>query len=324
MRFLTRLLMTMLLAMIVFSPLARADGGRGDDGTPGRRPMQRVVDCSCGDTLTGELPRLRPGDTVLLRGACNENVDFNSPTSQFDGIVLDGGGTASLIGASASLNTLQLDNVRNFTVQNLTISGGRDGIAIDTGNLVALNNITVTAVGRHGIHYQRMSSGFVVNSTVRGNPGNGIIVNENSYVRIGFTNGIGASEGDVGPNTITGNTGFGIRVQRQSGVRVYTNTISNNGNSGVHVESFSYAEVASNTIDANGDSGVFVAENSVVHLGNATGVKVEDTPNTTNTPNAAFGLTAQGGAYVQGRLGTLVGASGGSTFKTSANNQLTP
>ena len=93
---------------------------------------------------------------------------------------------------------------------------------------------------------------------------------------------------------------------------------------GVHVESASYAEVATNTIDGNGKSGVFVSENSVLHLGNATGTKNEDNPNVTNVPNGTYGVTAQWGAYVQGRLGTLRGTTDGASFTHGANNNLTP
>ena len=316
-------LTALIIAAALSSPVARADGGRGDDGTPGRPPGTKVVDCGC-DTLNDVLHDVRPGDTVLIKGTCSESVIFNSPTGQFDGVTLDGQGTATVSGPDPTLNVLELDGVKNFTVRGLTVTGGRDGIAIDTGTLVAIDTVTVNATGRHGVHYQRMSSGYVVNSTISNNPQNGLIANENSYVRIGFTNGVGASEGDTGPNVITGNGGFGIRVQRQSGIRAYTNTVSNNLGDGVHVESDSYAEVATNVIDNNGKSGVFVSENSVLHLGNPTGTKNEDNPNTTNVPNGTYGLTAQWGAYAQGRLGTLRGATDGASFTHGANNNLTP
>jgi hypothetical protein len=49
---------------------------------------------------------------------------------------------------------------------------------------------------------------------------------ENSYVRVGFTDGIGASEGDTGRCVIQGDGGHGIRIQRASSARIYTNTIT--------------------------------------------------------------------------------------------------
>jgi parallel beta-helix repeat protein len=219
---------------------------------------------------------------------------------------------------------VELTGVSAFTIQNITISGGNDGISVNTGSQIAINNVTVQNVGRHGIHFQRGSTmSFVVNSLIQNNPGNGIVVNENSYVRIGFTAGIGASQGDTGPCAIMNNGGFGVRVQRSSSARIYTNTISGNANDGIHIESASYAEVATNLIEANGKNGISVAENSVVHLGNASGTKNEDNPNATTVANGTFGLTAQWGAYVQGRLGTLAGNSGGASFSHDSNNNLT-
>jgi parallel beta-helix repeat protein len=286
---------------------------------------QRVVDCDRGETLQGVLRTVRPGDTVYINGTCNENVTIGSTTGQFNGVTLDGKGTATIAGPSPTDNTLELDGVTNFTVRGLRITGGFDGLSVNTGNQIAVDSVVVENAGRHGIHFQRGTAmAFVINSLVQNNPGNGIIVNENSYARIGFTAGVGASEDDTGPCVIQRNGGHGIRVQRSSSARVYTNTISDNGQNGVNIESASYAEIATNNIDGNLKNGVAVTENSTLHLGNPTGTRNEDNPNTTVVANGQFGLQAQWGAFVSGRLGTLTGASGASSFTHNANNDLTP
>src|SRR4029077_9719960 len=115
-----RFLILAAVCCLLASPHARADGGRGDDGSPGRPPGVRVVDCSCGDTIAQALLRVRPGDTLSVRGTCNESVIVNSPIGQFDGVTLDGGGTATIAGPDPTLNVLELDNVRSFTVKGLT------------------------------------------------------------------------------------------------------------------------------------------------------------------------------------------------------------
>jgi hypothetical protein len=285
----------------------------------------RSVNCDKGQTIANVLKNVQPGDTIQLSGTCRENVLVSSPTGQFNGITLDGQGTATISGPDPTLNVIELDGVSNFTFHGLTITGGNDGISINTGSSIAIDTVVVQNTGRHGIHFQRGSTmGFVVNSTVQNNPGNGIIINENSYVRVGFTAGVGASEGDLGPCIVHGNGGYGIRIQRSSSARVYVTTISNNTNNGVNIESASYAEIASDVINGNGKNGVAVSENSTLHLGDPTGTKTEDTPNTTTVPNGQFGLSASWGSYVQGRLGTLSGTSGGSSFMHGANNNLTP
>lgn len=292
---------------------------------PAGHPRTLSVDCDRGDTITWALWFVQPGDTILINGTCNENLLLSSPVGRYNGLTLDGQGTATIAGPDPTLNAIELTGVSEFTIRGLTITGGNDGIAINTGSVVAIDTVVVQNTGRHGIHFQRGSTdGYVVNSTVQNNPGNGIIVNENSYVRVGFTDGVGASEGDIGPCVIQGNGGYGIRVQRSSSARIYTNTISNNANNGINVESASYAEIATNVIDGNGKNGINVSENSTVHLGNPSGTKNEDLPNTTNTPNGQFGLSASWGSYVVGRMGTLTGNSGASSFSHAANSNLTP
>jgi hypothetical protein len=283
------------------------------------------VDCDRGETITRVLGFIDPGDSVIIKGTCNENLLFSSPTGRYNGVTLDGRGAATISGPDSTLNVVELTGVSRFTIRGLTITGGHDGLSINTGSDIAIDTVVVENTGRHGIHFQRGTTmAFVVNSTIQNNPQNGIVINENSYVRVGFTDGIGASEGDIGPCVIQGNGGYGIRIQRASSARIYTNTISNNVNNGINIESASYAEIATNVIGGNGKNGVAVSENSTLHLGNPTGKKNEDQPNTTSAPNGGFGLSASWGSYVVGRLGSLNGNAGASSFTHGANNNLTP
>lgn len=285
----------------------------------------KTVDCAQGETITRVLGIVKPGDTIIIKGTCSENLLISDPKGGFNGVTLDGQGTATISGPDATLNVVELVGVSGFTIRGLTITGGNDGLSINTGSDIAIDTVVVQNTGRHGIHFQRGSTdGYVVNSTVQNNPGNGIVINENSYVRVGFTDGIGASEGDTGPCLIQGNGGYGIRIQRSSSARIYTNTISNNTNNGINIESASYAEIATNVISGNGRNGVAVSENSTLHLGNPTGNKNEDQPDSSSTPNGQFGLAATWGSYVSGRLGTLNGTSGASSFTHGANDNLTP
>jgi hypothetical protein len=285
----------------------------------------KYVNCDNGDTITGSLQFVRPGDTIIISGTCHENLLLSSPTGSYNGLTLDGQGTATIAGPNPTLNVIEIAGVSGFTVRGLTITGGNDGLSINTGSVIAIDSVVVQNTGRHGIHFQRGSTmGFVVNSTIQNNPGNGIVINENSYVRVGFTDGVGASQGDTGPCVIQGNGGYGIRIQRGAKARVYTNTISYNGNNGINIESASYAEIATNVIDGNAKNGIAVSENSTLHLGNPSGTKNEDQPNTTNVPNGQFGLSVSWGSYVSGRMGTLTGNSGASTITHDSNSNLAP
>lgn len=314
------ILAVLLLAVTTNVPKAAAQSNQAN-----QHATTKYVDCDNGDTITGSLQFVRPGDTMVISGTCNENVFFSSLTGQYNGLTLDGQGTATIAGPDSTLNVVELTGVSSFTIRGLTITGGNDGIAINTGSIVAIDTVVVQGVGRHGIHFQRGSSdGYVVNSTIQNNPGNGIVINENSYVRVGFTDGVGASQGATGPCVIQNNGGYGIRVQRGASARVYTNTISYNGNNGINIESASYAEIASNVIEGNIKNGVAVTENSTLHLGNPSGIKNEDMPNTASVPNGQFGLSVSWGSFVSGRLGTLTGTSGASTITHDSNSNLTP
>jgi hypothetical protein len=313
-------LAVLALAVGINVPKASAQSNQAN-----QHATTKYVDCDKGDTITGALQFVRPGDTLIISGTCNENLFLSSLTGQYNGLTLDGQGTATIAGPDSTLNAIEITGVSSFTIRGLTITGGNDGIAINTGSIVAIDTVVIQGVGRHGIHFQRGSSdGYVVNSTIQNNPGNGIVINENSYVRVGFTDGVGASQGATGPCVIQSNGGYGIRIQRGASARIYTSTISNNGNNGINIESASYAEVASNVIQGNGKNGIAVTENSTLHLGNPSGIKNEDMPNTASVPNGLFGLSASWGSYVSGRMGTLTGNSGASTFAHDANNNLTP
>ena len=283
------------------------------------------VNCNAGDTIQGALPKLKPGDTLLVSGTCLENVEVFGETGQFDGITLDGQGTATISGPDPSVNTLQLTTVRNVTVKGLRITGGRDGLVISTGQRVGIENTTIEQVGRHGIQVQRGTAmAHIIDSVIQNNPQIGIVVNEASYARIGFRTPPGSSEGDTGPNLIQGNGGEGIRIQRASMARIYVNTIRNNGQNGVLVEKMSYVEIASNTIEGNAQNGI-LTRNSGVLLGQDTGTNNENRPNGTETPNGRYGIEIIGvGAYADGRLGNLNGVNGQRRYTPDTNDSLLP
>jgi hypothetical protein len=314
-----------ILAVLILAVAMNVPRLSAQDDHENQHATTKYVDCDNGDTIAGALRFLRAGDTLIISGMCNENLLLTSLTGQYNGVTFDGQGTATIAGPDSTLNVIELVGVSGFTIRGLTITGGNDGLSINTGSVVAIDSVVVQGVGRHGIHFQRGSSdGYVVNSTVQNNPGNGIVINENSYVRVGFTDGVGASQGATGPCVIQNNGGHGIRIQRGASARVYTSTISNNGNNGINIESASYAEVASDVIEGNSKNGIAVTENSTLHLGNPSGIKNEDMPNTSSVPNGQFGLTVSWGSYVSGRMGTLTGTSGASTFAHDSNNNITP
>jgi hypothetical protein len=117
----------------------------------------RSVDCDAGGSITEALTTLKPGDTLLVSGTCVENVEIAGQTGQFDGITLDGQGTATIRGADSSLDDLRLATVRGATVKGFRITAGRDAIHARWVTNVFIMNNTVERTARNGIQVTRGS-----------------------------------------------------------------------------------------------------------------------------------------------------------------------
>lgn len=131
-----------LLAFLCLMPALRLSGDT------------RSVDCDAGNTIQGALKLSKPGDTLLLSGACAEHVEI---TEQWDGLILDGQGTATISGPDSSQDTLRLVGLREATVKGLRIKGGRDGIHTRWVTRVFVLAVFIEQTGRNGIQTTRNS-----------------------------------------------------------------------------------------------------------------------------------------------------------------------
>ena len=238
------------------------------------------------------------GNTISVSGDCTENVFIGENK---DAITLDGGGSATITGLFAVINTSPTIQVRGsgIVIKNFAaITGGRDGILVNMGGAaVILNNI------------------------IHGNNRHGVNVNESSNARIGFQS---VNDTAASPNDIHGNGGRGVSVTGSSNARIAGNTISNNDDDGVGVFSVSHADVSDNEISGNLGDGITVGQNSGVNLGNDTGATMLDLPNDSTVNNSGFGIRCFINSYADGRQGTLNGASGATSCTGSSINSLIP
>ena len=279
-----------------------------------------LVDCSAGQTIGGTLPMLRPGDTLLVSGTCAENVEISGQTGQFDGITLDGQGTATISGPDSSQDTLRLVGLREATVRGLRITGGRDGVHTRWVTAVFIMNNTIEKTGRNGIQVTRKSYVHMADNVVQNNPRNGIEA-QDSTVRIGSSLD---EPPQPKPNLIQGNGGHGIVLSRASVARILGNTIRSNSQNGINVEKLSQADIAANIIEGNSQNGIQATQGSGVNLGTDTGTGLENSPNSTGAPNGQYGIDCSLGVYADGRLGSLNGTRGQRIFTTGANDSLLP
>ena len=132
------------------------------------------------------------------------------------------------------------------------------------------------------------------------------------------------ADADPKPNLIQGDGGHGIHVLRASISRIHGNWIRNNRQNGINVEQFSHAAIANNAIEGNSANGILVRQSSAVNLGTDTGNNPDNLPNSTDTPNGRWGIEIIGGAYADGRLGSLNGANGQRRYTPDTNDSLLP
>jgi parallel beta-helix repeat protein len=273
--------------------------------------------CSAKDTIGNAVKKLKPGDTLLVSGTCNENLEIPFEASR---ITLDGQGKATISGPDSSTPTITIRG-RGITIKGFSITGGREGIQVPGGGEALIDGNTIQGVGRFGIQVNRQSSAVIVNNTVRNNTGNGISIGGSSYVLVGIRTGLDKT---TSPNTIENNGGAGITVGRSSSARIVGNTIRNNKGHGVLITRASQADVSNSTIEGNAGNGIDLSQNSAVSLGVGTGTGIFDLANTTASNNGGVGIRCSKNSSVDGRTGTLNGNNGAKDFDNSCVDSLEP
>jgi parallel beta-helix repeat protein len=148
----------------------------------GLEAADRTLDCATG-TINAFLPRLRPGDTLIVSGTCNENVVIGS---KFSGITLDGQGAATINGPDPTANTVMVRG-RFITIRGFTITGGSRGILVNRTADAAIDGNTIQSTGGEGIEVFNGSSARILNNTIQNNPSQGIPVTGTSVADIGVT-----------------------------------------------------------------------------------------------------------------------------------------
>lgn len=268
----------------------------------GAAPPVVAVDCST-QSLQTALNSNPAGTTFNITGTCNENVAIKQ-----NGIILDGGGTATIHGPNTTdAATITLD-ASFATIRNLTITGGWAGVVVPFGTTVLSGN-TFSGSANYGILAVEGGTAYILGNTITGQPKAGIAVIDNGTARIGFAHGWDVTPT---PNTISNNGGHGILVERSSSARIAGNQISDNGGSGIFVSMVSHADISDNDISGNKVDGITVSGDSGLDLGKKSGTDMYSAPNRTNgqNKNVSAGVSCSMGGYVDGRRGTLTGTRG--------------
>ena len=207
--------------------------------------------------------------------------------------------------------------IMNNTIQNNPRGGifikdhsrAHIGVSGPPGERALSPNTIVHNSGSWAITVQRTSEALIAGNVISNNSG-AIKVSTNSQAHIGLPD----SSVNLGANKIEGND-KGVAIERSSFARIIGNTISNTQMSwGIQVRDTSHALIAKNIINNNARHGIVVTGNSSVSLGKDTTTTYFDEPNETVLNNDGFGIRCEDGGYVEGRLGTLNGNRGGTSF----------
>ena len=271
------------------------------------QPQLHTMTCGADRTIGDALRTLKPGDTLLVSGTCNENVVLGAEVHR---ITLDGQGTAVINGGTAANAVTVLGT--GITIRGFVINGGApQGIAVTDGASAVIDRNTIQYADRNGITVFRNSSADILNNIVQFNGLAGIAIQNTSSARIGW---YGPPNNRVSaPNVIQNNAAQGIQVYRGSSAQIFSNTIQNNGREGVLVDRSAQAEVAACTISGNGADGVRGFRNAGIDFGtdaNNTTPAFDDNTNT-GSGNVGYGVKCALDGFLDGALGTLSGTLGG-------------
>ena len=218
------------------------------------RPCRKVsVDCDAGNPSRA-LANVKPGDTVLVSGTCNDG----QLRAGNGGITLDGQKKTTIQHpgkGAASPHTVFIRG-KDIHIKGITVIGGLDGIHLAGPASAELDGNVVVKAARAGIHIDQGSVARILNITVQESGGYGIDITGVSLAYIGVRiPRIPA----LSPNTIRNNGGPGINIERSSEAWIVGNTIADNKGSGIVVHRNAHADVIANVINANGGDAITAA-----------------------------------------------------------------
>src|SRR5262245_28350135 len=229
-------------------------------------------------TISSALRNLRPGDTLLVTGACHENVVIDAGIHD---VTIDGQDTTSVIPAVATQPAITVFG-QNVTLRRLVVNGGDHVVQIARGGSAVIERSTIKNAAKNGVFVLDSAFAAIGNSTIEDNGGHGVSVAFASSAVIGLLSR-GATV--TSPNTIQNNTNVGIIVSNAATASIVANTISGNGFGGIRVQQVSHGRISGNAIDNNVRSGIAVLEYSGVTLAEDEPGGVFDPTNTTTTEN---------------------------------------
>ncbi len=263
--------------------------------TPEHPARTITVDCNAKkpDSIAGGLAKAQDGDTIQIRGNCRESVLVQKD------VILDGGGSASIMAASPDDTTIVVFGASVQVVGLLLEGPATSQITASNGGGVGVESCVIRNGSTAGVIASFGSRATVIRSELSNNR-NGVVAIDSSAARVGIQF---RSDAGAGPNQFIGNTN-GVVATDGSTVVVVGNSIV--GSSvGVAVVDGSRGLVASNMI-ANNGLGIVVNLGASLELANPA-----DPSPIFATPNLGLNLQAAilcNGGSISGQIGGFLPA----------------
>ena len=276
-----------------------------------------TLTCGPEKTIGQAIKTLKPGDTLLVSGTCNENLAMGQ---EVDRITLDGQGTATINGDS-SANAVTVTG-RGITIRGFVITGGApQAVGVTDGGSAVIDGNTIQYADEErdrcvskqlGRHHQQHDPE---------QPFGRDRLQSNSSARIGW---VGPPNNRISaPNTIQNNGAQGIQVYRGSSAQIFSNTIQNNGSHGVFIDRNAKPRSLPVPSPATCGDGIRGMRNAGVDIGtDATGATPQFDDDTNTGTNSGVGVRCMIGGFVDGRLGAL--SLGGKNFAEGCVDSVLP
>lgn len=242
-------------------------GPQGPAGPPGDAgpPVTLTVNCEQNQSIANALLTGGAALTITVQGICNENVTITRDDVTLRGDSTTGGSVTAL---DPALETILINGAQRIVIENLTVTGGRNGIVGTRGTSFAVQDSTVQNSNGTGIAVVRNSQALIHHNTIRAHPSNAIAV-------------VDTSQGTITSNVIRESGEEAVLVATSSSARIGRtdlgtpagNTIEHNTIEGILITRASVGDLQANIIQNNGaptpntpfgTAGVSVIQNGVV------------------------------------------------------------
>ncbi len=249
-------------------------------------PAARVKTIADGLKLLGAL---HPA-VLLISGTCHENVVIQG----LDSITLQGNPTATIDGGSdPNLGTVAITGSQIIALNNLTITGGGEGVGCIGASFCVLTQVTIQNGLGNGANVGRGAHLDITDSVIQNNAAFGLGIGVGSAAFFGgsitgngsdgvsMRNGsfFGTGPGDVIPNvTIQNNAGNGIRTILRNTISLGSAVITGNALDGVTLQMGSSMRMFDSSITNNGGHQVRIGDLSMASFapGTVTGANYPD------------------------------------------------